>query len=1197
MPFTAARATSRRSPLIVVLAGATAFSAGAPAAQASVDIEVSGGGRRMVLRYELAEPQTWIVEIGGEPYTELSLPGEPVTMQAGAPSLPRVCRSVIVPGDARMAVRVLDAQYREVPAEIVPSKGSLPRTVDPAEVPYRFGPAYDDDAFYPGELAALRDPYILRDHRGVVVELYPFQWNPVTGVLRIYTDVTLEVFAVGPGQVNTLRRVGPQRAASAAFEQIYRHQFINYEPPVRYDPLNESGELLIICHDPWLPHMQAYVEHKRSAGITTTIVPVSAVGPDAADIKAYVQQVYDTSNLSFLLLVGDAEHVTPGWFPHGEGLAASDPEYSLLAGDDSYPDIIVGRFSARGPADVLTQADRTVTYERLPATEQDWFWRGIGAGSEQGPGDDGEMDFEHILIIRQWLLDYGYTHVDGFEDPLDVDMGLVRAAFNEGRGIFNFCGHGGSGGMGGGGFGWGMSDVDSMTNVNKLTFMTCVACSTGDFVGKDCIGEWFLWATHNGEPAGAIGTYCSSVGQYWNEPMEAQDEFNLMYVAEQYASYGALCYAGSCSMMDDYGQSGVDMFMTWHVFGDPALRVVGTVPPPAGLDVRPFSSLVSGGPGGGPFDPSALTYTLTNWDDTAIDFAVSADAAWVDLSDAGGTLAAGGETDVTVSLNALAGLLEDGEYAAAVDFVNLTDGGATTTRSVILKVGEPVPVHVFNLNEQLDWTMEGEWAYGQPTGQGGDQYGNPDPTGGATGLNVYGVNLHGDYSPDPGGPFYLTTSAIDCFELKETSLHFQRWLNTDFRPYVMATVEVSDNGTDWTVVWENPGSEMVDSAWAEFAYDISQVADLSPAVFIRWGYEKDPPSYPYSGWNLDDIAIWGNDVEPIGMHVLPDEDFDTSGPLGGPFTPASVTYSLSNHCGVPIEFTVEAGAPWISVSQTSGVVPLRSKTNITVSVNGLADDLPNGFYEAPVTITNTTTHEGDTVRMVSLDINEPGLIYAVNLDLHPGWTLSGEWAFGQPTGQGGVDHGNPDPTGGATGSTVYGVNLHGDYSIDPGGPYYLRTTAFDCTSLDDVQVRFKRWLNTDHEPYVYATIDVSNDRVQWTPVWSNGDGTIAEDAWSDQVYDISSVADRQRRVYVRWGYQVEPAAYPYSGWNIDDVEIWAASNCPGDVVADGVVNVLDFLAVLAAWGECPGCAADVNGDGVVNVVDFLAVLAAWGECT
>ena len=1192
MRLLAARALSSCSALIVMISGA--------AAQASVGVEVSGPARRMVLRYEVPEPQTRIVEIGGEHFSELSLPGEPVTMQPGAPSLPRICRSVIVGDNAKMALRVLDAQYREVPAALAPSKGSLPRTVNPADVPYRFGPAYDDDAFYPGALAQLRDPYILRDHRGVVVELYPFQWNPVTGVLRIYTDITLEVRAVGPGQVNTLRRLGPRRPATpptGAFEQIYRHHFLNYEPPQRYDPLNESGELLVICHDPWLPHMQAYVEHKRAAGLATTIVPVSAVGSDAADIKAYVQQVYDTSNLSFLLLVGDAEHVSPGWFPHGEGLAASDPEYSLLAGDDSYPDIIVGRFSARGPGDVLTQVERTVTYERLPATDQDWFWRGIGAGSEQGPGDDDEMDFEHILIIRQWLLDYGYTHVDGFEDPNDVDMGLVRAAFNEGRGIFNFCGHGASGGFGGGGFGWGISDVDSMTNVNKLPFITCVACSTGDFVGKDCIGEWFLWATHNGEPSGAIGTYCSSVGQYWSEPMEAQDEFNLMRVAEQYASYGALCYAGSCSMMDDYGQGGVDMFMTWHVFGDPAVRVVGAIPPPTGLDVQPFSSLVSGGPDGGPFDPPETAYTLTNWSGAPIDYVVSTDAVWVNLSDVGGTLPAGGHTEVTVSLNELAAGLPDGEYAAAVDFVNLDGGNATTTRTVILTVGEPVAVHEFNLDTQLDWTMEGEWAFGQPTGQGGVEYGNPDPTGGATGPNVYGVNLNGDYSIEPGGPYYLTTSAIDCFDLRQTSLHFQRWLNTDFRPYVMATVEVSDNGTDWTVLWENPGGELVDSAWSEFAYDISAVADLTPTVFVRWGYEKDPPSYPYSGWNIDDIAIWGNDVEPVGLCVLPEEDLEASGPLGGPFTPQSVTYALSNHCGVPIDLTIQAGAPWISVSSTGGVMPLGSKTNLTVSVNSLAGDLPNGYYEAPVTITNTTTHEGDTVRMVSLDIDEPGLIFAVSLDADPGWGHAGEWAFGQPTGQGGADHGNPDPTSGATGEHVWGVNLHGDYSIDPGGPFYLVTTAFDCTSLDNVQLRFKRWLNSDYQPYVSATIDVSNDRVQWFPAWSNGENGFTEDAWSDQVYDVSSVADGQPMVYVRWGYQVGDAAYPFSGWNIDDVEIWAVSICPADVVADGVVNVLDFLAVVAAWGNCPDCAADVNDDGVVNVQDVLAVLAAWGECS
>jgi hypothetical protein len=40
---------------------------------------------------------------------------------------------------------------------------------------------------------------------------------------------------------------------------------------------------------------------------------------------------------------------------------------------------------------------------------------------------------------------------------------------------------------------------------------------------------------------------------------------------------------------------------------------------------------------------------------------------------------------------------------------------------------------------------------------------------------------------------------------------------------------------------------------------------------------------------------------------------------------------------------------------------------------------------------------------------------------------------------------------------------------------------------------------------------------------------------------------------------------------------------PGDVTGDGVVGILDLLALLAAWGQCPrpcppSCAADFDGD-------------------
>ncbi len=56
-------------------------------------------------------------------------------------------------------------------------------------------------------------------------------------------------------------------------------------------------------------------------------------------------------------------------------------------------------------------------------------------------------------------------------------------------------------------------------------------------------------------------------------------------------------------------------------------------------------------------------------------------------------------------------------------------------------------------------------------------------------------------------------------------------------------------------------------------------------------------------------------------------------------------------------------------------------------------------------------------------------------------------------------------------------------------------------------------------------------------------------------------------------------------------------DCPADITGEGVVDVLDLLAVLATWGPCdPPCPEDINGDGVVDVLDLLEVLSVWGPC-
>ena len=73
------------------------------------------------------------------------------------------------------------------------------------------------------------------------------------------------------------------------------------------------------------------------------------------------------------------------------------------------------------------------------------------------------------------------------------------------------------------------------------------------------------------------------------------------------------------------------------------------------------------------------------------------------------------------------------------------------------------------------------------------------------------------------------------------------------------------------------------------------------------------------------------------------------------------------------------------------------------------------------------------------------------------------------------------------------------------------------------------------------------------------------------------------------GVTINPDTLTKWGW----IVLLEGEEIPGDVDGDGVVDVVDLLAVLAAWGPCEDCPEDLNGDGVVDVLDLLIVLANW----
>ncbi len=227
---------------------------------------------------------------------------------------------------------------------------------------------------------------------------------------------------------------------------------------------------------------------------------------------------------------------------------------------------------------------------------------------------------------------------------------------------------------------------------------------------------------------------------------------------------------------------------------------------------------------------------------------------WVDVQNGTGSVPAGQDATVTLSINSYANSLPNGGYPGTVSFLNLTDGDGDTTRDISLQVGLPSLVYSEDLTTNPGWATEGDWAYGVPTGQGGD-HGNPDPTAGYTGSNVYGYNLDGDY-PAYLDQTYLTSTAFDCSQLVGTTVRFWRYLNVEQPQYDHASFEVSNNGVDFVEIWTNSAG-IEDDAWNQVEYDISDVADGRETVYLRWVMGSTDSSWQYSGWNIDDLEIWG----------------------------------------------------------------------------------------------------------------------------------------------------------------------------------------------------------------------------------------------------------------------------------------------------------------------------------------------------
>lgn len=509
-----------------------------------------------------------------------------------------------------------------------------------------------------------------------------------------------------------------------------------------------------------------------------------------------------------------------------------------------------------------------------------------------------------------------------------------------------------------------------------------------------------------------------------------------------------------------------------------------------GLAVSPKQDLLASGPSGGAFTPEALVYTLHNAETIALDYEVVANQPWISVGNGSGTLPPNGTASVTIALNAAAQALGSGLYEADVSFVNLTDHLGDRMQSVVLAVD----------NQSFSSTDTPLVVPRVATSSSSIAIGDGFCVGD---VDVVVDLSHGsieDLAVDLQAPSGVVVRLHDG---QSAGVNLVRRYDDETSvpaegPGTLSDFDFGSAAGTWTLTIEN--ASLTDGATLNgWSLELSQLGAVCPP-------RANPLQVLVPDTSPVDVVLDGQ----TGSGAALDYVITSLPNRGGLSDPSGGTIAV-------VPYTLVGGGNVVSYAASNGYVgpdAFGYKVNDGVDSDNAA---------------------------VELQVGPRQLVAGFDMSGDPGWSATGEWAYGQPTG-GGTHAG--DPTSGFTGGSVYGYNLAGDYA-DNMAAETLTSGPIDCSDFVGVEVAFRRWLGVESAAFDRAEFQVSNDGASWATVWTHDGTTLDESSWTRHAYDVSEIADGQPTLFLRWVMGSSDSSEAYAGWNIDDVEVSGVMPPPG----------------------------------------------------
>lgn len=270
------------------------------------------------------------------------------------------------------------------------------------------------------------------------------------------------------------------------------------------------GHYLIISPPQFIDYIQYFADWKTRMGYAVTIVGTAATGSSASAIKSFIQTAWDTweDQPDYLVLVGDEDRGIPGHYiqnPQGDFLVTDHP-YALLEGDDSFPELMVGRLSVDTITELVSFTAKIVSYESNPEMgSTDWFQRALMISTTWGAAS--------TQATKEWvadkMLENGFNHVYTAYHPEVSTTSAIANPINAGVGFVNYRGFG----MYNGWFGPDFLNSDIYRLIHSGTrtpVITSVVCGGGNFAASEndpCFGEVWTRIGTFGVPNGAVAFF------------------------------------------------------------------------------------------------------------------------------------------------------------------------------------------------------------------------------------------------------------------------------------------------------------------------------------------------------------------------------------------------------------------------------------------------------------------------------------------------------------------------------------------------------------------------------------------------------------------------------------------------------------------------------------------------------------------